>query len=367
MIITSKYLKWASYSVYEGPAFYGCGNNPGQYHIPENPTQDDIILATLTATEGGSWNLVNMYDKCKCTVGLIQWCEAGMFGVSDMLGKLVSMFGPELLWHLEEPMKRLGLTFKQTRRGKWRFHFGTDEVDTKADQTRMFFLNASGKKGEWDLESKTFAQAWVLGFANLFGERKAIEAQKAFTVPRLKYFFLLEQGRKMIKEMPNTPIARAFQAALLSYAGNNPRWAEDNLKVAMAGSRHKAWTQGWLEDCLYQWTYGPNCSIYPHRYNRIRPVLEKHYGLDLPDHAKDLDSDMLDSGDVQRILVSLGYDLGSSGPNGDGVDGKWGPKSKTALIDYQKKKGLKQTGWPNLETNDSLLRQNTCEDLAGAP
>ena len=36
--------------------------------------------------------------------------------------------------------------------------------------------------------------------------------------------------------------------------------------------------------------------------------------------------------EMQRALVDAGYDLGDYGPNGDGVDGKWGPKSHAALV-----------------------------------
>jgi len=40
---------------------------------------------------------------------------------------------------------------------------------------------------------------------------------------------------------------------------------------------------------------------------------------------------------LQQALVDAGYDLGSSGPNDDGVDGDYGPKSKAAFV-----KGLKE-------------------------
>jgi peptidoglycan hydrolase-like protein with peptidoglycan-binding domain len=36
------------------------------------------------------------------------------------------------------------------------------------------------------------------------------------------------------------------------------------------------------------------------------------------------------------------------------VDGKMGPKTKSALMDFQKAKGLKVTGRPDKETRDAL-------------
>ena len=219
---------------------------------------------------------------------------------------------------------------------------------------------------EWDDESKEYACDWAVGFANLYTDPRAIAAQRDFTVPRLGYFFTLKYGRSLVNQMPNTHIARAWQAAFMSFAANNPRWAEDNLKIADMGSTHERWSLEWLVDCLTQWTNGPQCSIYPHRYNKIRPKLEGFYGIDLPDLAKDLESYILDASEIQSILVhGLGYDLGKSGASGDGVDGKWGGKSKAALTDFQRRRKLKETGWPNQETIKMLLAQNICEDLAG--
>lgn len=40
----------------------------------------------------------------------------------------------------------------------------------------------------------------------------------------------------------------------------------------------------------------------------------------------------------QLKLKQLGYDLGNTGPNKDGIDGKWGGKSKAAYNDWYSKK-----------------------------
>ena len=44
--------------------------------------------------------------------------------------------------------------------------------------------------------------------------------------------------------------------------------------------------------------------------------------------------------DVQRFLLSKGYDLGTYGPNGDGIDGDYGTKTKAALKDWKSKNGM---------------------------
>ena len=38
---------------------------------------------------------------------------------------------------------------------------------------------------------------------------------------------------------------------------------------------------------------------------------------------------------LQKMLVTLGYDLGTSGPEKDGVDGSFGKLTETAVNDFQ--------------------------------
>ena len=48
--------------------------------------------------------------------------------------------------------------------------------------------------------------------------------------------------------------------------------------------------------------------------------------------------------EIQRRLVERGYDLGTWGPQKDGVDGRMGPTTITALRAFQKANGLPETG-----------------------
>ena len=54
---------------------------------------------------------------------------------------------------------------------------------------------------------------------------------------------------------------------------------------------------------------------------------------------------------MQEILAQKGYNIGTP-------DGKLGPKTRSALRDFQRENGLKQDGYPNKET---LLKLNTYE------
>jgi hypothetical protein len=60
------------------------------------------------------------------------------------------------------------------------------------------------------------------------------------------------------------------------------------------------------------------------------------------------------STDIQTELVRLGYDLGKSGPNRDGVDGVWGQKSRFALMDFEEELGLLENGQPDLADLEAL-------------
>ena len=47
---------------------------------------------------------------------------------------------------------------------------------------------------------------------------------------------------------------------------------------------------------------------------------------------------------IQQTLVNLKYDLGTYGPNGDGVDGNYGQKTSKAIQNFQERNKLKSTG-----------------------
>jgi peptidoglycan hydrolase-like protein with peptidoglycan-binding domain len=61
---------------------------------------------------------------------------------------------------------------------------------------------------------------------------------------------------------------------------------------------------------------------------------------------------------VQQALVNLGYKIGSTGPNGDGVDGKFGEKTKAAVKKFQTSKNL---------DDDGIVGDNTAGALGVQP
>lgn len=62
--------------------------------------------------------------------------------------------------------------------------------------------------------------------------------------------------------------------------------------------------------------------------------------------------------EFQRMLVDLGYDLGKFGPNEDGIDGKFGPVTQKAVIEFQKDNQLLMDGIIGPNTAAVLLSKH---------
>lgn len=367
-------IGWSRYKDFEGP--FSRGTVP--YSMPSDPNPSDRIMAVITATEGGRWNAVNMYDVCIFTVGLIQWCEGSYYLVSDMLGEVFEN-DFRLLEPMAEVMEDSGVQFHKNSKGRYRFHFRDErgEVDRRQEQRQLYLLNSSGKRGTWDEASKLHARKWAASAVNLFAQPETLAIQREYTVRRLRGF-ALPFARGYINRAPDTEVGQAFVAAYLSYAANNPTWANNNLQAAVQATKAEEWTTDWLVDVLRQLTHGPRVHIYPHRYNAIRPVLESLYDVQLPDTAQLLQQDLeefMPITQVQQILVALGYNLGPYGPNEDGIDGvyKKGGKTYQAIMDFQEAHGIEedeedQLGWVGDDTALALraalakLQQEQAQD-----
>lgn len=355
-MITVNDIGWGSYLGREGP--YYRGNQP--YVLPANPSIEEIYLNVITATEGGSYNAVNMYDRCGVSLGLLQWCEFGQFSVSALLSKL-----PDLSL-LSAKCRELGYRFFDQDSGDgWRFFKVPlwEVADTIDRQRRLFFLNASGEIGSWDDESKTYAKEWAATLASIYEDGKAKKAQLDFTTSRLNKFVL--PHAKMLDPASGNPWVgpngdhlsewwHVAYATYLSFAVNNPTIA---CRMFQEHSKEKGFhptDKDWVIGLLKKLTFGPKIVIYPGRYNAIRPLLEESFGADLPDFATELwawrqqmgidpQGELLDRMDttaaIQLVLVHLGYDLGPAG-----ADDVFGPKTKQAVIAFQRQHRLKQDG-----------------------
>jgi hypothetical protein len=330
------------------------------------------MMAVLTATEGGHFDAVNMYDRCVMTAGLIQWCDGGQFSVCDLLGQILEA-SSEAMIPMFAHIHSIGVEFKKNSRDRYRFFFSDErgEVDRIQEQKQLYLLKSSGEIGTWDDASKSRALDWACAMANTLQHPVAIAAQVQYTVPRLKWFVTPDAMPHIYGEWPAgcEQIMHMTQAAYSSFAGNLPATAAKMLLQHVATTTTKKGTLEWTLGLFQKLTFGPNITIYPGRYNRIRPVLEKLYGINLPDMADDLKTQTAGNvsnvpnypesafdtvQEIQAALIKLKYDLGPSG-----ADGKFGNKTKAAVMAFQRSVGLDPTGIVDPMTKTALYSVST--------
>lgn len=362
-MVDASAIKWGRYKDYEGP-FY-CGNQP--FVLPPNPSLEQCYLDVITATEGGSYNAINMYDRCGVSVGLIQWCEFGQFSVSALLHDCTDFAD---MTAADELLEKFNVSLVRVGSDGWRLsHDKLGLIDTISKQRRLFFLHASGAFGSWDDESKSHAKTWAAALATLFEDEQAKRVQTTYTTDRLSHF-VLKAARSLWTSAPipvlQTSWGVAAYAAYLSFAANNPTIASNMLRAYAENNGVKPAERDWVIGLLKQLTFGPNFSIYPARYNAIRPRLEKHFGVDLPDFEAELrtwqrefyitpsdpDSYRLDTAKALQIaLLALGFDLGPAG-----ADGVFGRKTREAVMAFQMQNELEADGIVGPRTRMALQR-----------
>lgn len=365
-MIAPEQIGWGGYGGYEGPYFHGTR----KFQLPADPSANAKMVAVVTATEGGSANAINMYDRCILSVGYIQWCEAD-FLCSKLLG-VIAERDLGLLTPLQPALVESAAIFTKMPRGVWRFSFkdARGEVDTSTEQKQLFLLNSSGLKGTWEADdgaSKAHAKLWAASWANLLDQDEADAAHIDYTAGRIQSFAMPNAKAALFDDpTPSEGWAGALRAGFLSFAANNPAKAGEHLGIALKTAPGPKWSPDWCIHILKELTFGPEITIYPGRYGKIRPVMEQLYGVDLPDFAEDLQkwTDDVTGGDtpvegeptfmavqeVQDFLVTLGYDLGPAG-----ADGKMGPKTTTALRTFQGLQGLTADGLLGPKTRAALV------------
>lgn len=369
-MVTLHDVRWGEYLDYEGPWF------PGDvpYVMPSNPTEADRAIAVLGSTESGHLDAVNMYDRCIVSTGLIQFCEAVQQSTSALLGAIVTASGGSVVDVpiLAHQLAACGASFAKNANGRWRFlldSFG--EVNTLAYQQTLFLQNSTGKKGSWNDDSKAYAKQWVVTLATVLEGETAQKVQVDFTLARLMGFVLPEALAQVFRTQPGqappAPVDEweaALRAAYLSFAANNPSIANRMVEQFFANTMSLK-SKDICIGLLKQLTFGPKITIYPARYNAIRPVLETLFHIDLPDFAQELQMWQLDANidpnapsdqrldsvlAVQEALVSLGFDVGPAG-----TDGKMGAKTRSAIMQFQMANHLEADGLVGAATRAAML------------
>lgn len=273
MVVSPKIIKWGFYKSFEGP--YHLGHL--KFQLPNNPNEAHKRLAVVTATEGGAYDSVNMYDQCIISNGLIQWCEANYFLTSRMLHSVCEAGSKNaVLLALKPALDFSCAEFKKNKNGQWRFFANGVEVTTVVQQQDLF-LGCNGKKGSWTESNKVKAKLWASCFANIWDDSLARSVQNTYTASRLTSFVLKESKNILWDGTDDEGYRGALRAAFISFSANNSVWANKHLLIAVKNLQSPKWSQAWCTGVLKELTFGPNVAIYPKRYNKIRPVLETQW------------------------------------------------------------------------------------------
>jgi len=331
---------WGSYGCYEGPFYRG----EFPYKPPAKPTENEKVLAVVAATEGRC-DAINMYDGQIMSASPIQVVERAQYAVSDMLGAVADAHDRKLHYLVQETLSSAldasRATFSISHRGRWRFHFkdSRGEVDRDDEQRQLMHLLSDGKKGTWSDKDKAHGKLWAACVASVFEDEQARAVQAEWLALRLRCYAIRESKNFIYKGSDlGTPESLCFVAAYLTFAINNPTRANKHLLIGDKNANGRRFSRKWLIEVLKELTFGPHISIYPHRYNAIRPQLEKYYGVDLPDLAHDLEKWKAEVGfswlpstkELQMALIALGYDLGPRGADDD-----FGPKTTKAVLLFE--------------------------------
>lgn len=289
-------IKWGKYTqnnghdTYEGPYYHG----KWKYSLPENPSKEDKIVYAITATEGGTYDAVNMYDICIMTVGIIQWCDRFNL-TSRMLGYVAEKGGVDLVMKHVRDMQlteKLGksIEFKQNKNKSWRWFLGGVECNIPAKLRELYFGGSSGKLGQWNDKQKDIAFRWAVVMARIWDSERARDLQIEYTSTRTSMFAMSDGRRILLKDNDSwegwVGVTKAFY---LAYAANNPLTANKKVKEADAKLNDiEKWSEEWCIKLLQILVLESGIRIWPGRYDRSRAAYEKLYGVVLPDNSQAL-------------------------------------------------------------------------------
>lgn len=358
-------VRWSGYRNWEGPMFPG--HKDAAFKLPSNPSDAYKIMAVTTAAEGGNLSAINGYDRMIISVGALQWGEAGNFAVSDLLGSIITA-KPDLLGLIQPSLDRSVASFHKRSDGRWRFFFNDarGEVNTLTEQQQLFHLHSTGEVGTWDDPSKNHAKAWLANVADVLRDPVAQGVQIEWSLPRIQSFLI--RNAKDVLYANGDPASDGFvgaaRAIVLSYAVNLPVLTS-NLTASYAKTATASkWSPEWVIGLCQYLVFQSKISIWPQRWNAIRPIVEGLYGVNLPDFAADLQKWNEENGvdttgsaptfttttEIQTELIAEGYDLGPTG-----ADGSYGGTTRAAVMDFQRANGLTVDGAVGTLTRKALV------------
>lgn len=294
-MVTVEDIKWGFYDEYEGPYFKG---NQYPQIVNASSSELDKLMTVLVATESGwAYDAVNMYDRMIVSIGLIQFGEMGQYSVSDMLGKVAEDCGVSVVLDpLSGSLNDSNATFKKNSLGKWRFFFNDERGEVNnVDKQRALFLGCSGRRvrqknksdhaDSWTPELRVKAIRWAAALANVWSTPCARASQLDFVKKRLTWFLLPDAKKILFGKDAVGARAMALQAIYTSFAGNNPLIAKNALVTAVKESKAEKWSEAWSWTIMRHLVFDSKIAIYPARFDKIKPIVERLWNVRLPNSS----------------------------------------------------------------------------------
>jgi hypothetical protein len=310
-------IGWSQYKLWEGPIFLG----KHKYAPKENPDFLDKVLNVFTNVEGGTFDALNMYDKCIISLGLIQRCEiAPIYGTSEMIGNCAEINHDELNRALK--LMPASPEFIKTKLG-WRFYVNGVEINTKQLQQNMF-LSTDGLKGSWNNESKLYAKQTASALCSVYDYEPFKKTQEEYAKSLLTKFVYKDAQDLIFSMESNDGYTGAMKAAYISFAGNSPTVANNCAREMKHNEIFDIMNdEDKCVSMIRSLVFDSEISIWPVRYDKIRKTIEKLFNVNLPDFSSELKqwNNNYKYGktlhEVQAALDNLGYDIGPKGINGE--------------------------------------------------
>ncbi len=342
-------IKWGSYREFEGP--YHFGNK--RFLLNEKSDLLEKLIFITSATEGGTFNAVNMYDSCILTLGMIQYCEkVGL--VTRMLGGCASI-------NFEKTnnfLKKLPIPLTINDIGnKWVLKDDDGKlINTPNEMRRVYFNNSSGLKDGWSQSQKDFSIEVCKVFSEILSDDDMITGQLNFTKTRLLSFISPKSRVIIFNNMSDNGWEGALKALFTSYSMNLPAVADRMLQKTMSENKwDKMSDKEKFMELSYNMIFNSNVDIWPHRYEKIKPHLEKIFSIEVPDIG-DISSSFKNNKlstieGIQNFLIKKGYDLGPAG-----ADGVMGNKTKEAIKAFQILNRLVPDGIVGPKTKEIMMK-----------
>lgn len=285
-------MNWGHYSSYEGVYYWG----KRRWKLPADHGVLDEYVFVMSSSEG-CLDAMNLVDRCILSGGAIGWCDAyPQLSYTKLLGSVAEKHhDPTYLQRTLKPaLDASGASFKKNASGQWRFFIGSQEVNTQELQRKLYFAGSSGKTGDWTGAQKAHAKLWAACCATVFEDADAQRIQIEYTKPKMMGFVtayakevLFDDGDPKLAGA-DMRLVKALRAVYVSFAGNNPTWANAAIKNASVRSRHDKWSRAWCIDVMHDLTFLKGIKIYPDRYAKVAAVVDALYGIDLPKTAAGL-------------------------------------------------------------------------------